>query len=135
MRSTVISTARGIGTDLKGAVNGSLDIHSPSRVMEESGENTGLGLIKGMENLSGKITRTAQGIADRTAVNMSPMRSQYSGTSQTSKVNTWNPVFNLTLNGASASDSNERKVKRWVKEAMKDAMEGMGRTNPRLQEV
>ena len=34
MRSTVISTARGIGTDLKGAVNGSLDIHSPSRVME-----------------------------------------------------------------------------------------------------
>lgn len=142
MRSTVISTARGIGTDLKGAVNGSLDIHSPSGVMEESGENTGLGLIKGMEKLSGKITRTAQGIADRTAVNMSPMRSQYSpestsssGTSQTSQVNTWNPVFNLTLNGASASDSNERKVRRWVKEAMKEAMEGMGRTNPRLQEV
>lgn len=142
MRSTVISTARGIGTDLKGAVNSSLDIHSPSGVMEESGENTGLGLIKGMENLSGKITRTAQGIADRTAVSMSPMRSQYSpestsssGTSQTSQVNTWNPVFNLTLNGASASDSNERKVKRWVKEAMKEAMEGMGRTNPRLQEV
>lgn len=142
MRSTVISTARGIGTDLKVAVNSSLDIHSPSGVMEESGEDTGLGLIKGMENLAGKITRTGQGIADRTAASMSPMRSRYSpestsssSTSQTSQVNTWNPVFKLTLNGASATDSNERKVKRWVKEAMKEAMEGMGRTNPRVQEV
>lgn len=142
MRSTVIGTARGIGTDLKGAVNRSLDIHSPSRVMEESGENTGLGLVRGMENLAGKITRTAQGIADQTAISMSPLRSRYSpestsagNTSQSSQVNTWNPVFSLTLNGASASDSNERKVRRWVKEAMKEAMEGMGRTNPRLQEV
>lgn len=142
MRGTVIATAQGIAADVKDAVNGSLDIHSPSRVMEESGEYTGLGLVKGMEKLTGKITRTAQGIADKAAWGMSPMRSRYSPESSpvannrtSSQMNTYNPVFNLTLNGASASDSNERKVKRWVREAMKEAMEGMGRTNPRLQEV
>lgn len=142
MRGTVIATAQGIAADVKNAVNGSLDIHSPSRVMEESGEYTGLGLVKGMEKLTGKITRTAQGIADKAAWGMSPMRSRYSPESSpvannwtSSQMNTYSPVFNLTLNGASASDSNERKVKRWVREAMKEAMEGMGRTNPRLQEV
>lgn len=141
MRGTVIATAQGIAADVKNAVNGSLDIHSPSRVMEESGEYTGLGLVKGMEKLTGKITRTAQGIADKAAYSLSPIRSRYSPESssatnnRTSSQNTYSPVFNLTLNGASASDSNERKVKRWVKEAMKEAMEGMGRTNPRLQEV
>lgn len=50
-------------------------------------------------------------------------------------VSTYSPSFNLTLNGASASDSNERKVKRWVREAIREAMDGMGRTNPELREV
>lgn len=142
MRPTVIRTAQGIGADVKNAVNGSLDIHSPSRVMEESGENTDLGLVKGMRNMAGRIEKTAQGIADKTARGMSPVRSRYSPDSLVStvsqapsEVNNYSPVFNLTLNGASATDSNERKVKRWVREAMKEAMEGMGRTNPRLQEV
>ncbi len=142
MRPTVINTAKGIAADVKNTVNSSLDIHSPSRVMEKSGENTSLGLVKGMENLTGRITKTAQGIAGRVAGAMDPMRSRYSPESSavtnsqsSSQTNNYSPVFNLTLNGASASDSNERKVKRWVKDAMKDAMEGMGRTNPRLQEV
>lgn len=143
MRSTIIATAQGVAADVKNAVNGSLDIHSPSGVMEESGEFTGLGLVKGMKKLTGKITKTGQGIADKAALSLSPMRSRYSpenpasvqSSSSTSQVNNYSPAFNLTLNGASASDSNERKVKRWVREAMQEAMEGMGRTNPRLQEV
>ncbi len=40
MRPTVIGTAEGIAADVKNAVNGSLDIHSPSRVMEDSGQFT-----------------------------------------------------------------------------------------------
>lgn len=72
---------------------------------------------------------------------MSPIQSRYSPDSSsvtnqnTSNVANYSPSFNLTLNGASASDSNERKVKRWVREAIKEAMDGMGRTNPRLREV
>ena len=142
MRPTVIATSQGIASDVKNTINGALDIHSPSGVTEESGENTDLGLVKGMTNLAEKITKTAQGIAGKVAVTMDPMRSRYSpessattNTQSTSQTNSYSPVFNLTLNGASATDSNERKVKRWVREAMKEAMEGMGRTNPRLQEV
>lgn len=142
MRPAVIATAKGIAADVKNTVNGSLDIHSPSRVLEESGENSGLGLIKGLKNMTGKVAKTARDIGNVTAGNLSPMRSRYSPESpamsdsrSSSQTNTWSPVFNLTLNGASASDSNERKVKRWVREALKEAVDGMGRTNPRLQEV
>lgn len=142
MRPTVMATAKGIAADVKNAVNGSLDIHSPSGVMEDSGEFTGLGLVKGLKNMAGKVIGTAGEIADKTAWSLSPVHSRYSpdssvsaGSQTSSEVNNYSPVFNLTLNGASATDSNERKVKRWVREAMKEAMEGMGRTNPRLQEV
>jgi len=142
MRPTVIGTAEGIAADVKNAVNGSLDIHSPSRVMEDSGQFTDLGLVKGMRNYSGKVDQTAQEIGDSAASRMSPIRSRYSPDSSsvtnnqsTSNVSTYSPSFNLTLNGASASDSNERKVKRWVREAIREAMDGMGRTNPELREV
>ena len=142
MRPTVIGTAEGIAADVKNAVNGSLDIHSPSRVMEDSGQFTDLGLVKGMRNYSGKVDQTTQEIGDSAASRMSPIRSRYSPDSSsvtnnqsTSNVSTYSPSFNLTLNGASASDSNERKVKRWVREAIREAMDGMGRTNPELREV
>lgn len=143
MQGTLNTTAGNIGTGISSNLNKSLDIHSPSRVTEETGEYTDLGLVKGMEGMSGKVEKTARSVGDTTANNISPYKSRYSpandqnagGTNSSNQVNNWNPVFNLTLNGASASDSNERKVKRWVKETIKESMEGMGRTNPRLQEV
>ena len=142
MQPTLNATAGSIGTGISKSLNGSLDIHSPSRVTEETGEYTGLGLVKGMQGVSGKVKNAAQSVGDVTARNIAPYKSRYSpetsqpsDNSSSSQVNNWNPVFNLTLNGASASDSNERKVKRWVKESLKEAIEGMGRTNPRLQEV
>lgn len=142
MQPTLNATAGSIGTGISKSLNGSLDIHSPSRVTEETGEYTGLGLVKGMESVGGKVKSTAQTVGDVAARNIAPYKSRYSpetsqpaDNSSSSQVNNWNPVFNLTLNGASASDSNERKVKRWVKESLKEAVEGMGRTNPRLQEV
>lgn len=155
MRSTIMSTARSIASEVAQTVNTALDIHSPSRVMKESGRFVDLGLAKGMEDNSVTVQRTAQSVAVdlKKAMNTSlpvsarvesaPIRSQYTPESSSitnnrtssSQVNTYNPVFNMTLNGASASDSNERKVKRWVREAIREAMEGMGRTNPRLREV
>ncbi len=143
MQGTLNSTAGNIGSGISKNLNGSLDIHSPSRVTEETGKYTDLGLIKGMEGMSGKVESTARDVGDATAKNISPYKSHYSpdtsqsanSTNNASQTNNWNPVFNLTLNGASASDSNERKVKRWVKDVLKESMEGMGRTNPRLQEV
>lgn len=142
MQPTLNATAGSIGTGISKSLNGSLDIHSPSGVTEETGEYTGLGLVKGMEGVGGKVKSTARTVGDVAARNIAPYKSRYSpetsqsaDNSSSSQVNNWNPVFNLTLNGASASDSNERKVKRWVKEALKESYESMGRTNPRLQEV
>lgn len=142
MQPTLNATAISIGTGISNSLNGSLDIHSPSGVTEETGEYTGLGLVKGIEGTGSKIKNAARTIGDMTAENITPYKSRYSprtsqpvSNSSASQVNNWNPVFNLTLNGASASDSNERKVKRWMKESLKEAVEGMGRTNPRLQEV
>ena len=142
MQPTLNATASSIGTGISNSLNGSLDIHSPSRVTEETGEYTGLGLVKGIEGTGSKIKNAARTMGDMTTENITPYKSHYSpqtsqsiSNSSSSQVNNWNPVFNLTLNGASASDSNERKVKRWVKDSLKEAVEGMGRTNPRLQEV
>ena len=143
MQGNLNTTASNIGTGISTNLNKSLDIHSPSRVTEETGEYTDLGLVKGMEGMSGKVEKAARNVGDTTAKSITPYKSRYSpatdqsagGTNSSNQVNHWNPVFNLTLNGASASDSNERKVKRWTKAAIKESMEGMGRTNPRLQEV
>lgn len=142
MKGSLLATARGIASGISGSMNQTLDIHSPSRVTEQTGEYTDLGLIKGMQNLHGKVAGAARSVGDTTARHMVPFKSRYTPDSSmvtnsqtSSEVNTYSPVFNLTLNGASATDSNERKVKRWVREAMKEAMEGMGRTNPRLREV
>ena len=142
MKGSLLVTARGIASGISGSMNQTLDIHSPSRVTEQTGEYTDLGLIKGMQNLHGKVAGAARSVGDTTARHIAPFKSRYTPDSSmvtnsqtSSEVNTYSPVFKLTLNGASATDSNERKVKRWVREAMKEAMEGMGRTNPRLREV
>lgn len=143
MQGTLNTTAGNIGSGISANLNKSLDIHSPSRVTEETGKYTDLGLIKGMEGMSGRVETAARNVGDVTAKNIAPYKSRYSpetsqsvnNTSSSNQVNNWNPSFNLTLNGASASDSNERKVKRWVKESIKESVESMGRTNPRLQEV
>lgn len=142
MQGTLNATAGGIGTGISRSLNNSLDIHSPSRVTEETGEFTGLGVVKGIKKTVGQVEAAGNEVGETTARSMTPFQSKYSpevssaGSTRTvNETNHFNPVFHLTLNGASASDSNERKVKRWVKDALKEGMESMGRSNPRLQEV
>lgn len=142
MRPALLATASGLAKEVSGTINTSLDIHSPSRVTEESGENTALGMVRGMQNMSGKVEGTARQVGESASAGITPYQSRYrpespsgSTTRNTSQVNNYSPQFNLTLNGASASDSNERKIKRWVREAWKENMESMGRKSPRLQEV
>ena len=56
-------------------------------------------------------------------------------TNNTVQNNTYSPQFTLNMNGASATDSNKRAVKKWVKECMTEVIESMGRTDPELIEV
>lgn len=142
MKEMVIATATGIAVGISSAINQALEIHSPSKVMEQTGEYTDLGLVRGMKKQQGKMTGTAFKLGETANGVMSPVRSRYSpessvSTAQSSSIqdNYYSPTFNLTLNGASASDSNERKVKRWVKDAMNNFVENIGYKNPRIQEV
>ena len=143
MQGTLNATASSIGSGISSNLNQSLDIHSPSRVTEETGRFTGLGLGKGLEGTKDRAMESARGIGGTVARNIAPFRSRYAPETSPSVINNrslsqvsnYSPVFNLTLNGASASDSNERKVKRWVKESMKECFDGIGRSQLRPQEV
>lgn len=67
----------------------------------------------------------------------SPENSVSTVNSKYEENNTINPVFNLTVNGGDGSDARtlERKVKKWVKEAINDTFEMMSQKSPRLQEI
>lgn len=49
--------------------------------------------------------------------------------------NTYSPVFNLTITGTNDDRATERKVKRWVKEAMNETFESLERKNTKLREA
>lgn len=49
--------------------------------------------------------------------------------------NNYSPVFNLTINGSSDERATERKVKRWVNDAINETFASMARKKPRLREV
>lgn len=60
--------------------------------------------------------------------------SSYRGVAVTEN-NSYSPVFNLTINGSTNDRETERKVKRWISEAMEEVFDSMSRKNPRLREV
>lgn len=59
MRGSVMAAAQSIAAAAAAAVNSALKIHSPSRLMVESGEYTGQGLAKGMANTAGIVQKAA----------------------------------------------------------------------------
>lgn len=64
MKPTVMATARSMANSIRSEINSALDIHSPSRVMEESGEYTGEGLIVGISNMINRVKDAARGLGD-----------------------------------------------------------------------
>lgn len=57
------------------------------------------------------------------------------GTTNVRGGDVYSPVFNLTISGSGDDRATERKVKRWIKEALDETFDGMARRNPRLREV
>lgn len=139
MRSQIpalIATAQEAARAIKSATNTTLDIHSPSRVMEESGEYTGLGQIKGLRN-----TIPEMQIAAREVSNASIPYDSYSPESSTysyggdSEYTTISPQFNLTISGTSDDRAMARRVKRYVAEAIQDTFESLERKTSRVREA
>lgn len=60
MRGSVMAAAASIAQAAASSVNSALQIHSPSRVMVQSGQYTGAGLIVGLENMRGSVQAAAR---------------------------------------------------------------------------
>lgn len=139
MLGAVKDAAKNVAKGAANAIKGFLGIKSPSRLMIEQGEYTGEGLALGIKGMTGEVEKAAIGLSMpiAPAVNKyTPNGSSVSTTNNNrSVVNHYSPQFNLTMNGASATEANKRKVKKWVKESMQEMFESMGRTNPELCEV
>lgn len=137
MRGAVMAAASDIANAASQSINNALKIHSPSRVTEESGEYTGEGFVRGIEKMKNNAEQMSQRFATSAAVSMEPRETSYTPSSSTiSNVSntsnaTYAPQFILNLNGASATDTNKRKIQRWVKESINEAFESVGRTNPK----
>ena len=132
-KQAAILTARSIANAINAEYRKIQDIHSPSRVWEKFGSYQIQGDIKGMKKELPDL-KSAVREAGETATPAYTPESSTVNNSRTS-YNTFSPVFTLNMNGASASDSNKRKVKRWVQEAITETFDSMSRVNPQLIEV
>lgn len=64
----------------------------------------------------------------------SPGSAVTSSSSTSTENNNYSPQFTLNLSGT-VDRTTQRTVKNWIKEALQETFDGMGRTNPRLTEV
>lgn len=121
----LMSTAKSIAANVTKTIKGALKIKSPSRVMMELGEFTGIGLAKGMEGTLGAITKSSMGMANAT---VAPIRRNSGGSSVTKTTN--NSPVNITLNySGSASRNDAQEMLRFVSEGLAKELEYEARIN------
>lgn len=131
-RGTLIAQAEALARDVENTVNKGLKVNSPSKVAMQTGRFFGRGLALGLEKTRPEVQLAASDMAGVVRGYADPVR----GTGNTTTVandrsrtqnNTYAPQFNLTLNGASATPATERKVRKWVREAINDTFDDLGR--------
>ena len=126
----ILARAQSIATAVKSTINASLDIHSPSRVMQWSGEMTGAGFVKGLDRSAGQVSVAAQNVTAAVRGEMSPRSVAAGRTVRNMTTNSsYSPSFTLNMNGAAATDTNRRKVEGWIRDAMNRTFEGLNRSS------
>lgn len=132
-KQAAVLTARSIANAINAEYRKIQDIHSPSRVWEKFGAYQIQGNINGIENNLPKLETAVQQAGESSMPRYAPEST--TTTNNRTSYNTFNPSFTLNMNGASATDSNKRKVTKWVREAIKSTFDEMSRANPQLIEV
>ena len=130
MKSKVIATAEAIAKAASQTIDNALDINSPSRVTQWSGEMAGLGMVRGLENMHDRVSSASYSLSDA----MYQPEHTASSSSSFTENNSYAPQFTLNLSGTT-DRTTERTVKRWIQESLKETFDSMGRTSPRLTEV
>lgn len=128
------ATAQRAAQAIDSATRNTLGIRSPARVMIANGEDTGMGQVVGMERTLPKLRSTATELGEASvpyARSYSPEGNTAGGSLKTERHESYSiaPQFNLTINGAADPRAEERRVKRWIKEALDDTFQSMGRKN------
>jgi hypothetical protein len=137
MMPALVATAREAAAAIKKATDVELKIHSPSRVMEKSGEYAGLGQIKGLRNTIPEMQIAAREVSNASIPYESytpESGSTYYGGSESSYT-TVSPVFNLTISGSQDDRALARKVKHYVSEAISETFESLERKSYSMREV
>lgn len=138
-KAAAVSTARSIALAINREFDKIQDINSPSGVWESKGEFLLKGGIKGMQNMLPKFQSTVQQVGEISTPymgNYTPENSTYSySRSSNVETNHYSPQFNLTISGSNEDRATERKIKRWIGEAMDDMFDSLSRKSPRVQEV
>ena len=136
MIPTLVATAQKAANAIKQATDGALDIHSPSRVMQESGENAGLGQVKGLRNTIPEMKVAAREVSSASIPydTYSPDAGTYYNGGDSSYT-TVSPQFNLTISGTQDDRAMARRVKRYVAEAISDTFESLERKSYSLREA
>lgn len=138
MRGSIMATAQSIANSVKSTINSALDIHSPSRVLFESGENTGEGFANGLLSLINKVKANAQTIAD-TAVE--PFSSHgtagdisASGTITSNKSRSGGGL-KIMIDNLILQDVGNKNPKQLVKEILTELYTQLGGDNELLSDV
>lgn len=132
----VIAAAKEAAAAIKKATDVELDIHSPSRVMESSGENGGLGLAKGYEKTIPQVRAAAQSVSRVLPMDTYTPESgstySYGGDSTYTTIS---PQFNLTVSGTQDDRATARRIKRYVAQAITETFESMERQGRSYREA
>lgn len=142
-KPAILAQANDIANSVSGTINTALKIHSPSRVAFESAQFFDMGLVKGLESMRNKVGSAAERVATmmhssvlNTAgsairgtnepIRGTAERSLSNGRRQ-SVTNHFAPSFTLNMNGASATDANQRKVRKWIRDGINDTFNQLSR--------
>lgn len=140
MEGTVMATVNRIASKIQSTFNSAMRIASPSKVMETSGEWSGLGVVKGLLNTVPQVQAATTEVSSA----MIPYGASYTPESsansyywggETSEVTTISPVFNLTISGTTDDRSMARRVKRYVADAINETFESLERKSYAVREV
>ena len=137
MLPSLITTARSMAAAVQSAFDVELDINSPSKVMEQKGEFTGIGAVIGLRNMIPEARSAAQDFAMAATPygNYTPEGSASTYNTSSSEVTNVSPVFNLNISGSQDDRALARKVKRYVAQAVSDTLESFERKTYVVREV
>lgn len=138
-KATLIATANSIASSISKTIDDAMDINSPSKVTMTKGQYISGGLALGMEAGIPDIELAANKMSNATipySGNYTPSNSSaIYNNGGNSEHTTISPVFNLTISGTQDDRTMARKVKRYVAEAIDEALESLERKTYVVREV